>query len=82
MQFNARQFEFNMATMTYIQEASTLGIRTAPSTVELVNDQGNVLKLVFDKIDWADASREDIAGWRFKSANCPEWPICVLIIND
>ena len=82
MQFKAKQFDLNLSTMTYVQEASTLGIPSAPRTVELVDDQGKELKFVFDRIDWADASHEDIAGWRFKTAGYPDWATGLLIIND
>ena len=82
MRFNKKQFELSPATGTYIQEASTLGIGRPLCEVTLVDDQGEELKFVFDKVDWADASHEDVAGWRFKYLGYPSQVVGLLIIND
>lgn len=81
MRFNKNQFELNPATGVYIQEASTLGIGGPMREITLVDDQGAELKFVFDRVDWGDASHEDIAGWRFNAVG-PGLATGVLIIND
>lgn len=82
MRFNINQFELNPATLMYIQEASMLGISRPQQEITLVDNAGNELKFVFDKVDWADASHEDIAGWRFLAPSSQSGAAGVLIIND
>ena len=82
MNFNPAQFEYNPDTRTYIAEASTLGIGAPHKYISI-----DGYAFMFTGCD-ADASGEDIAGWRFKPTmnsvqlNSALAGCGVLIIND
>ncbi len=76
MRFDATQFHVGTESGTLIAEASTLGIRSPDTTIEVVGYPREGVTTVFRYVT-TDQRDGEIQGWRFRHGEQS-----LLIIND
>ena len=79
--FSSRDFNYSSETRTFSAEVSELKFRGNLCSGFYIKSArtGKQVLFLFDGADYADANKEDIAGWRFF---CPGEGVSALIIND